>query len=118
MLDFFQYLLSGVGQWWNNQSSSDILWHVFGFVAQAMFFSRWLVQWIMSERAQKSVVPVIFWFLSLFGGIMMLIYVTYLGSPALIIGQAVGLTVYIRNIMLIGRERKESREAALSVAAE
>ena len=118
MLDFFQHLFSGISSWWSNQSTSDILWHLFGLLAQAMFFSRWLVQWIMSERAQKSVVPVMFWFLSLLGGIMMLIYVTYLGSPALMIGQAVGLTVYFRNIMLISKENRQREEGMSNVPAE
>lgn len=118
MIEFLQQFLSAIQTWWQSQSSEDVLWHAFGLLAQAMFFSRWLVQWIVSERAKKSVVPVMFWFFSFIGGIMMLVYVTYLGSPALIIGQAIGLIVYSRNIYFIWSHKNTQADEMAKVPAE
>ena len=78
-----------------------------GFVAQGLFTMRFVVQWIASERARASVVPVAFWFFSLGGGILLLSYALYRRDPVFIAGQAFGLLVYIRNlyfIMLTGRQ--------------
>jgi len=82
-------------------------WVVLGFVAQAFFTMRFLVQWIASERARKSVIPVAFWFFSLGGGTLLLIYALYRRDPVFIAGKALGLLVYIRNlyfIVLTGRQ--------------
>ena len=83
-------------------------WIVLGFVAQAMFTGRFLVQWIASERAKRSVVPVAFWMFSLAGGSLLLIYAIQRRDPVFILGQATGLFIYIRNIVLIVKERKRS----------
>lgn len=77
-----------------------------GVVGQCIFFSRFLVQWIASERKGVSTVPTVFWYLSLSGGIMLLIYSIWRADPVFIVGQAVGLFVYVRNIMLIRRQRR------------
>jgi len=82
-------------------------WVVLGFVAQAFFTMRFVVQWIASERARASVVPVAFWFFSIGGGVLLLIYALYRRDPVFIAGQALGLLVYIRNlyfILLTGRQ--------------
>jgi len=82
-------------------------WVALGFVAQAFFTMRFLVQWIASERARKSVVPAAFWFFSIGGGLLLLIYALYRRDPVFIAGQALGLVVYIRNvyfIILTGRQ--------------
>src|SRR6201985_738788 len=82
-------------------------WVYLGFVAQAFFTMRFVVQWIASERARKSVVPVAFWFFSIGGGVLLLIYALYRRDPVFIAGQALGLVVYIRNlyfILLTGRQ--------------
>src|SRR5207237_10892762 len=76
-------------------------WVVLGFVAQAFFTMRFLVQWIASERARKSVVPVAFWFFSIGGGVLLLIYALYRRDPVFIAGQAFGLVVYVRNVYFI-----------------
>jgi lipid-A-disaccharide synthase-like uncharacterized protein len=83
-------------------------WLVFGFVGQACFFSRFLVQWIASERSKRSVVPPAFWFLSIAGGVLLLIYAAHRRDPVFILGQSVGLLVYGRNLWFLfgaGRER-------------
>jgi lipid-A-disaccharide synthase-like uncharacterized protein len=82
-------------------------WVVLGFVAQAFFTMRFIVQWIASERARKSVVPVAFWFFSIGGGSLLLVYALYRRDPVFIAGQALGLLVYLRNlyfIILTGRQ--------------
>src|SRR3978361_1428316 len=72
-----------------------------GFFAQAMFTARFLVQWIASERAGKSVIPIAFWFFSIGGGVLLLIYALYRRDPVFIAGQALGLIVYARNLYFI-----------------
>jgi lipid-A-disaccharide synthase-like uncharacterized protein len=81
-------------------------WVLLGFVAQLFFTMRFLVQWLASERAKRSVVPVAFWFFSLGGGGLLLIYAIQRRDPVFIAGQALGLVIYIRNLWLIANERK------------
>lgn len=80
-------------------------WLVVGFVGQALFTMRFLVQWIASERARRSVVPVAFWGFSLVGGVTLLAYAVYRQDPVFICGQAAGLLIYGRNIYFVVRER-------------
>jgi lipid-A-disaccharide synthase-like uncharacterized protein len=83
-------------------------WVVLGFVAQGFFTARFLVQWIASERARASVIPVAFWFFSIGGGALLLIYALYRRDPVFIAGQALGLLVYIRNLYFILLTGKQS----------
>src|SRR5690242_6963413 len=76
-------------------------WVVLGFVAQGLFTARFLVQWIASERARASVIPVSFWFFSVGGGFLLLVYALYRRDPVFIAGQALGLFVYLRNLYFI-----------------
>src|SRR3954447_4484058 len=76
-------------------------WVFLGFVAQGFFTMRFVVQWIASERARKSVMPVAFWFFSIGGGALLLIYALYRRDPVFIAGQGLGLLVYIRNVYFI-----------------
>jgi lipid-A-disaccharide synthase-like uncharacterized protein len=80
-------------------------WLAFGLIAQLLFGSRFLVQWISSERAGRSVVPMAFWFLSIGGGLMTLIYGIVRREPVIILGQALPTIIYARNIMLIMKNR-------------
>ena len=84
--------------------SADRIWLLVGFLGQALFSARFLVQWIASERARKSIVPHAFWFLSLGGGATLLSYAIYRQDPVFIVGQAAGLFIYLRNLVLIRRE--------------
>src|SRR6476659_6255414 len=81
-------------------------WVVLGFVAQGFFTMRFLVQWIASERARASVIPVAFWFFSIAGGLLLLVYALYRRDPVFIAGQAFGLIVYLRNPYFIVNGRK------------
>jgi lipid-A-disaccharide synthase-like uncharacterized protein len=92
-------------------SSIPLSWLVVGFAGQAMFSGRFLVQWITSERRKKSVVPVLFWWLSVAGGILLLSYAILRRDPVIILGQSAGLVVYIRNLILIRRRYSGSQGA-------
>ncbi len=85
-------------------------WLAFGLVAQLFFTARFLVQWISSERAGKSVVPMAFWFFSMGGGLMTLVYGIVKREPVIIVGQALATIIYIRNIMLIVKNRGRASE--------
>ncbi|MBN9024933.1 MULTISPECIES: lipid-A-disaccharide synthase N-terminal domain-containing protein [Kaistia] len=87
------------------------VWILLGFVAQALFTMRFVVQWIASERAKKSVVPAAFWTFSILGGALLLIYAIYRKDPVFIAGQAAGLFIYFRNVWFILHERKLTRES-------
>jgi len=80
-------------------------WLAFGLVAQLLFTARFLVQWISSERAGRSVIPIAFWFFSMGGGLMTLVYGVAKREPVIILGQSLATIIYIRNIMLIIRHR-------------
>jgi lipid-A-disaccharide synthase-like uncharacterized protein len=80
-------------------------WVALGFVAQGFFTARFLVQWIASEKAGKSVIPVAFWFFSIGGGVLLLAYALYRRDPVFIAGQAFGVFVYARNLYFVLRER-------------
>jgi len=78
---------------------------ILGLVGQAAFFSRFLVQWIVSEKKGESVMPVAFWYLSIVGGLLMLVYAIWRRDPIFTMGQSIGVFVYTRNLMLIHKRR-------------
>ena len=82
-------------------STTELLWVIFGLAAQLMFTARFLLQWIASERAKDSVMPVAFWYFSLAGGVMLLAYALYRADPVFILGQALGVVIYARTLWLI-----------------
>jgi lipid-A-disaccharide synthase-like uncharacterized protein len=84
--------------------SAEGLWVAVGFIGQAFFSARFLVQWLASEKARRSIVPTAFWFFSLGGGATLLAYALYRQDPVFIAGQSVGLLIYARNLMLIRRQ--------------
>ncbi|MFZ3350111.1 MAG: lipid-A-disaccharide synthase N-terminal domain-containing protein [Xanthobacteraceae bacterium] len=87
-------------------------WVLLGFLAQAMFSARFLVQWIASERAGHSVIPLAFWTFSIAGGVLLLAYALYRKDPVFIAGQAFGVFVYMRNLYFVLRDRKTTVPAA------
>lgn len=82
----------------------NLSWYLIGFAGQAFFFSRFFVQWLASERAGRSVIPLSFWYLSLAGGSALFIYAIHLGDPVFIIGQSTGAFIYLRNLYFRLRE--------------
>ena len=101
-------LLSGISAYFANLTAAESLWLGIGFFGQALFFSRWLVQWIASERKSESQIPVAFWYMSLAGSLIVLSYAIHRHDPVFIIGQGTGTLVYLRNLMLIYKQRKRA----------
>jgi lipid-A-disaccharide synthase-like uncharacterized protein len=91
--------------------TAEHFWLSVGFLGQAFFSSRFIVQWIASERKKESVVPVSFWFFSIGGGTTLLIYAIYRQDPVFILGQGAGLFVYLRNLYLIRRKQRRLAQA-------
>jgi lipid-A-disaccharide synthase-like uncharacterized protein len=89
------------------------LWVAFGVLAQLVFGARFIVQWIASEKAEKSVIPMGFWFLSIAGGIMTLIYGFARRDIVIIFGQALSVFIYVRNLMLIAKDARRQRETGV-----
>ena len=85
--------------------SNSYIWLGIGFLGQAIFSARFIVQWLISEREKRSIIPVAFWYLSLLGGITLLVYSIYKKDPVFILGQSTGVFIYMRNLYLIHRER-------------
>lgn len=91
----------------NDLTFTEFLWISFGTLGQLVFFSRWIIQWFSSEKSKSSVIPVAFWWCSLIGGIITLIYAHHIGSFPFMLAQAIGIIVYTRNLLLINRTRNE-----------
>lgn len=91
-------------------SNSWWFWIAVGFLGQAMFTSRFLVQWIASERKGESIFPIAFWYFSLGGGVLLLAYAISRLDPVIITGQALGVVVYTRNLMLVYKKERELRD--------
>ena len=91
-------------------------WLLVGFLGQALFTARFAVQWLVSERKGDSVVPVAFWWLSLLGGGALLAYAISRQDPVIIVGQAMGLLVYVRNLMLVAQAKRQLARRATGAA--
>ena len=94
--------------------SIETIWLAIGFLGQGLFFGRWVIQWIASERKAESQVPVSFWYMSLIGGLITLAYAIYRKDPVFIAGQSIGSIVYIRNLMLISRASQANQPGSPS----
>jgi lipid-A-disaccharide synthase-like uncharacterized protein len=92
-------------------SDRSTAWLVLGFTGQAIFTARFLVQWLASERCRSSVVPVAFWWLSLLGGSILLMYACSRQDPVIVLGQSLGVLVYVRNLMLVRKDRRRAEKA-------
>lgn len=85
-------------------------WLLVGVGGQLLFAARFIVQWIASERAGRSTVPVAFWFFSIGGGLITLVYGIHRREPVIIMGQALSIFIYVRNLMLISKTKKANSE--------
>lgn len=81
----------------------NTIWLAVGFLGQAMFSMRFIIQWIHSERQRRSIIPVAFWYFSVAGGALLLLYAIYRLDPVFILGQGAGLLIYGRNLYFISR---------------
>jgi len=106
-------LSQSVGNYLYDVFLTKLTWVVLiGYAGQALFTMRFLVQWIASERAGRSVIPVAFWFFSIGGGLLLFSYALYVKDPVFILGQGFGVFVYLRNLYFVMRDRKSGTAAA------
>ena len=91
--------------YFNNLTNIEIFFLIIGFTGQGIFASRFIVQWIYSEKKCESFIPVIFWYLSIFGGLGLLTYAIFRKDPVIILGQSFGIFIYLRNLILIYKKR-------------
>ena len=96
---------------WHNTSTQEVAWLVIGFTAQGMFMMRFVIQWLASEKSRRSVMPEAFWYWSLAGGFMMLLYAIYRFDPVFMLGQGAGLFIYARNVYFIHKAKAETPPA-------
>jgi lipid-A-disaccharide synthase-like uncharacterized protein len=94
----------------------ELWWVLFGLSAQLMFTARFLLQWVASERARQSVVPVAFWYFSLVGGLMLFAYALYRKDPVFVLGQSLGVVIYSRNLWLIYANRNTEDDPSKDAA--
>ncbi len=94
-------------QYFKELTNTEILFLIIGFVGQCLFASRFIYQWIYSEKLGKSTIPILFWYLSIFGGIGLLIYAIFRKDPIIILGQSFGIFIYLRNLVLIYKRKNE-----------
>ena len=88
-------------------------WLIIGLAGQILFGLRFLVQWVCSEVKKESHIPIVFWYFSISGGMVLLAYAIHREDPVFIVGQSMGLIVYVRNLRLIYKKEKESRKKSL-----
>ena len=93
-------------------TEAELIWVGVGLGGQLLFTARFLVQWIASEKAKKSVMPVAFWWFSIGGAAVLLAYAIYRADPVFILGQSMGFFIYARNLMFIRREKRDGADAA------
>jgi lipid-A-disaccharide synthase-like uncharacterized protein len=92
-----------------NLSNTELFFLVVGFIGQGLFASRFIFQWIYSEKKGESHIPIIFWYLSIFGGIGLLTYAIFRKDPVIIVGQTFGIFIYVRNLILIYNNKKSKK---------
>ena len=96
-------------EFFNTLSRLEIFFLIIGFTGQGIFASRFIVQWIFSERRGESHIPIIFWYLSIIGGFFLLIYAIFRKDPVIITGQIFGVFIYARNLILIKKKDKNEK---------
>ena len=103
-------LSQSVGNYLSDVFLVKLSWVVLlGYAGQALFTMRFVVQWIATERAKKSVIPVAFWFFSIGGGLLLFAYALFIADPVFILGQGFGVFVYLRNLYFVYHEKGAAR---------
>lgn len=89
-------------------SVGELIWVGIGLAGQLMFSMRFILQWLASEKAKKSVVPEIFWWFSIGGGLILFAYALHRRDPVFILGQSLGIFIYARNLWLVYAEKRDA----------
>ena len=105
----FSHIINALNNHVAGMPSTDLIWLAIGLAGQCLFMARFIVQWIHSEKHGQSLIPVSFWYLSLFGGLIVLAYGVHKLDPVIILGQLPGAVVYTRNLMLIKRNVRQTK---------
>lgn len=100
-------MLNAVLSWYAERSTEELVWIGIGFFAQALFMGRFVVQWIASERARRSILPDMFWYFSIGGGVLLLAYSIHRADPVFMFGQGLGLLIYLRNLYFVWNHKKQ-----------
>jgi len=90
--------------------NDELLWLLVGFGGQVLFMGRFVIQWLVSERSGRSVIPVSFWYFSILGALVLLVYAAHRRDPVFVAGQLLGVLIYLRNLRLIWLERAGARQ--------
>jgi len=93
------------------ETQAELIWVVIGLGAQILFSMRFIIQWIASEKQRRSVVPELFWWFSIIGGVTLLAYALHRQDPVFILGQSLGVVIYLRNLWLIYAEKRTARQS-------
>jgi lipid-A-disaccharide synthase-like uncharacterized protein len=104
---FFWHIVEATQNYFNAMSGPDFTWLLVGLLGQVLFMMRFIVQWVHSERHQKSLIPISFWYFSLLGSVIVLAYGIHKTELVIIVGQLPGTLVYVRNLMLIKNEKSK-----------
>jgi len=108
---FFWHITEAAQNYFNAMSGEDFTWLLVGLLGQVLFMMRFIVQWIHSERHQKSLIPISFWYFSLLGSVIVLAYGFHKTELVIIVGQLPGTLVYIRNLMLIKKSHAKKSKS-------
>lgn len=100
--------MDGVLTFFRVTSMAELIWVVVGLIGQLLFTMRFILQWLASEKARKSVVPEIFWWFSIGGGVILFAYALHRRDPVFILGQSLGIFIYARNLWLVQIEKRQS----------
>ncbi len=95
-----------LASWLGAETRAELTWVMVGLGGQALFMMRFVIQWIVSEKAKRSTIPVSFWWLSIGGAAILLAYAIYRADPVFILGQSLGFFIYARNLWLIHAEQR------------
>ena len=106
--DILIYFIPFLGPYLDNHPETIMI--VIGFGGQALFATRFIIQWLSSENAGRSVIPVAFWYFSITGGLVLLTYAIWRQDPVIIAGQSVGVFIYARNLYFISKEKKQNQD--------
>lgn len=97
--------MESVSQWFANLFANWDWWYVVGFIGQIVFGGRFALQWAVSEKKKESVIPIHFWYMSLTGSVILLVYAFHQDDPVFILAYLFNSFVYVRNMMFIHKKR-------------